>query len=215
MLQLFKVLKIDAKLIFFLQLATPRITDTRSRRLPDSTIRGVGDSPYQRNAESATLRLNFTGSRRLSASLIRGVDDSPYHRYSEFSFKKFNNWLSVSVMRGVVDSAYQWWGESSTPRIVESESRRLPVSLSRGVVFRLWISPRIRSQNRNGSKCSVRDLCRTDLCKNLGNSGSFPCPFNLWKGYKDTSVSHPNSFLRSRFDPQALSSQLAFRELGD
>ncbi len=27
------------------------------KRLPDSTIRGVGDSPYQRYAESATLRL--------------------------------------------------------------------------------------------------------------------------------------------------------------
>ncbi len=49
---------------------------------------------------------------------------------------------------------------------------------SRGVVFRLRISPRIRSQNRNGSKCSVRDLCPTDLCKNLGKSASSPCPFN-------------------------------------
>ncbi len=48
---------------------------------------------------------------------------------------------------------------------------------SRGVVFRLRISPRIRSQNRNGSKCSVRDLCRTDLCKNPRKSASLPCPF--------------------------------------
>jgi hypothetical protein len=69
-------------------------------------------------------------------------------------------------MQRVVDSPYR-----------ESESRRLRVSLSRGVVFRIGISPRIRSQNRNGSKCSVRDLCRTDLCKNLGKSGSFPCLF--------------------------------------
>ncbi len=30
-------------------------------------------------------------------------------------------------MRGVVDFAYQWCGESLTPRIVESESRRLRV----------------------------------------------------------------------------------------
>ncbi len=135
-------------------------------------IRGVGDSLYQRYAESAILRLNDTGSRRLSASLIRGVDDSPYHRYSEFSFKKFSSWLSVSVMRGVVDSAYQWCGETSTPSIVESESHQLRVSLIRRVANslyhwvgesffeyeRIWISPRIRSQNRNGSKCSVRDL---------------------------------------------------------
>jgi hypothetical protein len=55
---------------------------------------------------------------------------------------------------------------------------RLPDSASRGVVFRLRISPRIRSQNRNGSKCSVRDLCRTDLCKNPRKSASLPCPFN-------------------------------------
>jgi hypothetical protein len=48
-----------------------------------------------------------------------------------------------------------------------SESRRLPDSPSLGVVFRLRISPRIRSQNRNSLICSVRDLCRTDLWKNL------------------------------------------------
>jgi len=36
-------------------------------------------------------------------------------------------------MRGVLDSAYQWVGELPTLRIVDTESRRLPVSLSRGV----------------------------------------------------------------------------------
>jgi hypothetical protein len=45
----------------------------RSDRLPDSTIRGVGDSLYQRYAESATLRINDTRSRRLPVSLSRGV----------------------------------------------------------------------------------------------------------------------------------------------
>ncbi len=29
----------------------------------------------------------------------------------------------------------------------------------------------------NGSKCSVRDLGQSDLCKNLGKFGSLPCPF--------------------------------------
>jgi hypothetical protein len=82
-------------------------------------------------------------------------------------------------MRRVVDSPYRWVGESLTPRIVDTEGRRLPVSLSRGVVFRIRISSRIWSQNRNGSKCSVRDLCRTDLYKNLWKSGLFPCPFNI------------------------------------
>jgi hypothetical protein len=43
-------------------------------------------------------------------------------------------------------------------RLPESPSRRVADSLSRGVVFRLRISPRIQSQNRNGSKGSVSDL---------------------------------------------------------
>jgi len=65
MLQPFKVLKIDAKLIFF-QLATPV-----------SPIRGVVDSLTQPYGESATLRINDTRSRRLPT--ILGVGDSPYH----------------------------------------------------------------------------------------------------------------------------------------
>ncbi len=103
------------------------------KRLPDSTIRGVSDSPYQQYAELATLQLNDTGSRRLSASLIRRVDDSPHHRYGESAIEFLKRKLAVSVIRRVVDSAYQWCGESSTPRIVDTESRQLPVSLSRGV----------------------------------------------------------------------------------
>ena len=74
------------------------------KRLPDSTIQGVGDSPYQRYAESATLRLNDTGSRRLSASLIRGVDDSPHHRYGESAMEFFKRKLAISVIQRVVDS---------------------------------------------------------------------------------------------------------------
>ncbi len=74
------------------------------KRLPVSTIRGVGDSPYQRYVESATLRLNDTGSRRLSASLIRGVDASLHHRYGESAIEFFKRRLAVSVIRRVVDS---------------------------------------------------------------------------------------------------------------
>ncbi len=48
------------------------------------------------------------------------------------------------------------------------QSCRLHDSASRGVVFWLWISPRIRS---------VRDLSQTDLCKNPRKSASLPCPF--------------------------------------
>jgi hypothetical protein len=35
-------------------------------------------------------------------------------------------------------------------------------------------------RNRNGSQCSVRDLCRTDLCKNPGKSASLSVPFNRY-----------------------------------
>jgi hypothetical protein len=101
------------------------------KRLPDSTIRGVGDSLYQRYAESATLRLNDTGSQRLSASLIRGVDYSPHHRYGELAIDFFKRRLSVSVIRRVVNSLYRWVGKSPTPLIVDTESHRLPVMLSR------------------------------------------------------------------------------------
>jgi hypothetical protein len=45
------------------------------------------------------------------------------------------------------------------------QSCRLPDSSIRGVVFRIRISPRIRSQNQNSSKCSVRDLGQSDLCR--------------------------------------------------
>jgi hypothetical protein len=103
------------------------------KRLPDSTIRGVSDSPYQQNTESATLRLNDTGIQQLSASLIRGVDDSPHHRYGESAIEFFKRKLDVSVIRRVVDSAYPWYGESPTPRIIESGSHRLRISLIRRV----------------------------------------------------------------------------------
>ena len=45
------------------------------------------------------------------------------------------------------------------------QSCRLPDSSIRGVVVRKQISPRIRSQNQNSSKCSVRDLGQSDLCR--------------------------------------------------
>jgi hypothetical protein len=38
---------------------------------------------------------------------------------------------------------------------------------------------RIRSQNRNGSKGSVRDLWGTNFCKNPRKSASLPCPFHI------------------------------------
>jgi hypothetical protein len=101
------------------------------------------------------------------------------------NFKKFQYRLPDSLWRlpdspsrGVVDSPTCRVVESATPRLAESESRRLPDSASRGVVFRLRISPRIRSQKRNGSEGSVRDLWGPNFCKNPRKSASLPCPFN-------------------------------------
>ena len=106
MLQPFKVLKIDAKLIFF-QLATPRITDTRSRRLPDSTILGVGDSPYQEYAESTTLRITDTASfllkQSIAYSLYRLCGESSTLRISDAESRR----LPVSLSRRVADSPYR------------------------------------------------------------------------------------------------------------
>ncbi len=59
----------------------------------------------------------------------------------------------------IADSPTRRYGESATPRLADAGSRRLPDSPIRVVDFRLRISPRIRSQNRNSSKASVRDLC--------------------------------------------------------
>ncbi len=100
-----------------------------------------------------TPQLAESGSRRLS--------ESP-----SFSFK-----------HSKADSPTPRVSESSTPRLAELESRRLPESPSQRVIFRLQISPQIRSQNRNGSKGSVRDLWGTNFCKNPRKSASLPCPF--------------------------------------
>jgi hypothetical protein len=67
----------------------------------------------------------------------RSDSDSPTQRYRESAT------LHVSTIRGVGDSPYQRYAESATLRIKDTRSRRLPVSLSRGVVFQIRISPRI------------------------------------------------------------------------
>ncbi len=143
----------------------------RSRRLPDSTIRGarshrlsvsvirgVGDFPTQQYGESATHRITGAGSWQLSVSSIQRV-----------FFKK----------NSIADSPYRWCVESPTPHISDAGSRRLPDSTIRGVVFPIRISPRIRSQNWNGPKGSVRDSWVTNFCKNPRKFASLQCPFKL------------------------------------
>ncbi len=80
--------------------------------------------------------------------------DSPTHWRKDFSFK---NSFADSPTRRVRESPSHRLGESTTPRLAKSGSRWLPDSASRKVSFWLWISPRIWSQIRNGSKGSVRD----------------------------------------------------------
>ncbi len=94
------------------------------KRLPDSMIRGVGDSPYQWYAESATLQLNDTGSRLLNFlkenSLYRWYGESSTPWISDAESRR----LPVSLSRRVADSGYHWVG-----------SRRLRVSVIRGVAI--------------------------------------------------------------------------------
>jgi hypothetical protein len=113
--------------IFIFEKRLSVITDTGSRRLCVSVIRGVATSPHHWYAESPTLHITDTRSRQLLASLIRGVGNFPHHRYWESVIEFFKRKLSVSMIRRVVDSLHQWYGESPTPGIVESKIHRLRV----------------------------------------------------------------------------------------
>ncbi len=114
---------------------TPRISDTGSRWLPASLLRGVADSPHHWYAESATPRITDTESR-----LLNFLKENPLYRwYGESSTPRISDtvsrWLPLSLSRGVNDSAYGWYGESPTPLIVELESWRLRISVIRGVAI--------------------------------------------------------------------------------
>ncbi len=65
--------------------------------------------------------INHTGSRRLCVSVIRGVADSPYQWYADTG-SRLLNFLKEN-------SPYRWYGESSTPRISDRGSHRLPISM--------------------------------------------------------------------------------------
>ena len=59
-----------------------------------------------------------------------------YHRYGESAIEYFVRKLTVSMIRRVVDSPHQCYGESPAPCIVESESRRLRISVIWGVAIK-------------------------------------------------------------------------------
>jgi hypothetical protein len=102
---------------------TPRITDMRSRQLPASLIRGIGDSPHHQYGE---LAIEFF-KRKLSVSMIQRVVDSPHQWYCESPTPRIleseSHRLRVSPIRRADDSAYRWVGESTTPRIGDTGSR--------------------------------------------------------------------------------------------
>ncbi len=120
--------------------ATSRISDTGSRRLRVSVIRGVANSPHHWYAESPTPCITDTQSRRLPASPIRRVsywifeqktlpiDDmerrrlpAPVIRWVADSPYRLR--LRVSLIQRVDDSAYRWVRESTTPWIGDTGSR--------------------------------------------------------------------------------------------
>ncbi len=119
----------------------------------DSLTRRVGDSPTCRVRELTTPWLAAPDSDSAS----RGVNDSPTHRTGKFSFK-----------HSIVDSPNRRVGDLSIPRLAESASCFSITNISEN-----------SKPKSDGLKCSVRDQCRTDLCKNLGKSASLPCPFKI------------------------------------
>ncbi len=106
--------------IFVFEKRLPAITDTGSRRLRVSVIRGVADT------ESRLL--NFF------------KENSLYWWYGESSTPRTSDTVSrrlpVSLSRRVADSAYHWYGGSTTPRIVESGRRHLRGSVIRESLFK-------------------------------------------------------------------------------
>ncbi len=80
--------------------------------------------------KKTTPRLSDTGSRRLSHSTIGGVDNSPHHRYAESTTPRITD-TECRLFNFLKEHSLDWWyGETSTSRISDAESRRLPVSLS-------------------------------------------------------------------------------------
>jgi hypothetical protein len=120
---------------------------------------------------------------KINTRLIFSLNsDSPYHPSAESPTPR----LPDSTIRRVGGSQNQWCGESPTPRISDAGSWRQicrvgdsPYQWLWGVVYRIWISPRNRSQNQNDSKGSVRDSWGTNFCKNPRKSASLPCPFKI------------------------------------
>jgi hypothetical protein len=86
--------------------------------LPASSHPGFS-SPYHLYAESTTVE---------SVPPVRRVDHSPFINAGS-PFKRFNSRLPVLPIRRVSNSQYPKYGESATPHITDTQSRRLPASV--------------------------------------------------------------------------------------
>jgi hypothetical protein len=126
--------KIGSSLVPYTTFRAVLIFASNSRRYsyskndsPLSPIRGAADSAYQWYGESPTPCITDMWSQLLPVSVMATphITDTESRLLNFFKRK-----LSVSMIRRVVDSSHQWYGESPTPRIVESGSRRFRVSLT-------------------------------------------------------------------------------------
>jgi hypothetical protein len=115
----------------FAEIGSSWVPYTTFRAVPILASNSRRYSYSKKDSPLSTLRIVESRSRRLPASLIRGVGDSPHHWYwesaIEFFYKKtlcIDDTESCRLPAPVI-----WW--VATPRIIESESRRLRVSLMR------------------------------------------------------------------------------------
>ncbi len=100
-----------------------RKTTTCYHRYGESlTPRRVANSPHHWYAESPTPRITYSRSQRLLASPIRRVGYWNFLKKTLCIYDMESRWLPAPVIRWVADS-----------RVIESESRRLSVSLICGV----------------------------------------------------------------------------------
>ncbi len=172
------------------------------KRCPDSASRGVADFPTRSRRVGYWLwKLPSSVFRRVIGS-TPGLAESESWRLHDFPGRSLSGGIANSPTRQVWESL--WWIRELVFEffkfIIDLEEARDVIDFdllkslkklqlsglaSRGVVSRLQISPRIRSQNRNGSKGTVRDSCGTALCKTPEKSDSLPCPFNdiFWPFY--------------------------------
>ncbi len=114
--------------IFVFEKRLPAISDTGSRRLCVSVIRGVANSPHHWYAESPTPCITDTRSQRLPASPIQRVGYWFFKKKTLCIDDTESRRLPSPVIRWVADSPYRWVGESPTLRITDTESRRLRIS---------------------------------------------------------------------------------------